>query len=325
MPKDSDNIQNLPLSDLIRRCLDGHKPSWNEFMRRYKKNIINMIIKTLNRCNRPDLAIDEDIREDIFEQIFIRLYRENALEKLDDPNKVVAWLRTMARHKTLDWLKSYFSHGNLPARNGESATISLDAPIGKDDDFSYHHILSDEMKDNKKHSNELDDVIKDMEKLTEMEQWIMLLIVIFYNPLTDKEIRELAWFTGKSLKKLKQDISSIMERLLEKKEDKENELKSSARVLHLIYRLESRLLEDLNKQELTADEIKGIKDEISRRRDRMEFLLNSGNQLIRPSNEDIAEILGIPKEKSRDVSVLLHRIRKKLELMREKRSKRKKK
>ncbi len=79
---------------------------------------------------------------------------------------------------------------------------------------------------------------------------------------------------------------------------------------HEIRRLEYKLVEmgkDISKE--TEIEIKRIETEIEKKNKRREDLLRKGHRLSKPSNRDIAKIVGLPENKVVQVSNILIRAR----------------
>ncbi|MFC1812777.1 hypothetical protein ACFL03_08800 [Thermodesulfobacteriota bacterium] len=314
MAKKLNDLQNLPPDELIKLCLDGDKPAWNEFFRRYTNFINQQTIKVFVFYSCLDLAKDTDVIHDVYEQIVIKLYKKNALSQLKDPDKLIPWLKTVVRNKTKDWVGKYLSKKNLPERQAEHSTKSLETPIGKDGARNYIDILPHESECDAETQMKLKKLLIAINKLRNEELWVFRLKLLFYNPLDKEEIKQLEQFTGKPYKRLKTRLDEIMEKLLKKKNKKEQDLQSSSRVWSLIRYLETALLKDLKEQSFSDDERRERESEIDRRRKRMEALLRSAEQFIEPSNEEVADILDLEVGQ---VSVLRHRARKKLRSMNE--------
>jgi len=248
-----------------------------------------------------------------------KLYFQNALAGLEYPNAPEGFLKQTAEWKTSDWLRHYHRQKNLPERQARGSSRSLESPLHKGTDLMLRDIIADENETDPSMSPELKDVLKDMHMLAEEKLWALRLKVMFYDPLAEDELAELALFTKKSCGQVREEVNGVMERLIGRKQMKEADLNLAGKVHSVVLLLQARLLEDVRAMSLSCDERKEREEEIERRARRMETLRRSAGQLIEPSNKEIAAILGIPAEKANTVSVLVFRAREKLKSLKEKR------
>lgn len=304
--------KSINTAKLVNLCRADHKSAWTEFFRRYTNLIKSQIIKVFVSRQHLELASDPDVVRDIYLLVFDKLYFQNALDELQNSYAVGAWLKTVAISKTRDWLKTYHSQKNLPEKDAEQSSISLATPINKNGALTVQDTLEYEHHENPVALKQLEETLKDLQNLRKEELWALRLKVLFYDPLCDDEIRQLAAFTKISYEQVGTKVNAMTDRLLDKKLEKETDLKSAGRVWSLIRLLESRLREDLKAGDLSDDERKKLEEKLTRKMKRMEKLRRSGNQYIEPSNEAIAKILGIPQDNVQNISALVHRARKKL-------------
>ena len=312
MAEYSDDLQALTPSELVNRCLDEHEPAWNEFFHRYTSLIKKKIIKTFISRNKFDLAKDQDVVQEIFLLVFEKLFIQNTLDQLEESEKVEAWLRTVSKNRTVDWLKKRGSQKNLPVIQATTSSLSLNAPIDEESRLSLADIIPDRNHIDQSDIKELKDVSDNLANLSSKKLWALRLKVLFYDPLDKDEIQALASFLAKPPEQVFEQVDLLMENLLKKKHMKDKDLNSAGRVWSLIRHLEMRLLNSISAGDLSKDEQKNLENEIRRRSKRLEILLRSGSQFIEPANEEIAKILGIPLHKVGRVSVLIHRARKKI-------------
>ena len=306
------DLKSFGTAKLINLCRADHKLAWTEFFRRYTNLIKSQIIKVFVSQQQWELASDPDIVRDIYLSVFDKLYFQNALDDLKNSYAVGAWLKTIAISKTRDWLKTHHSQKNLPKKNAEQSSISLATPINDEGALTVLDTLECEHHENPVALKQLEETLKDLQNLRKEELWALRLKVLFYDPLSDDEIRQLAIFTKISYEELAAELDKMMDRLLDKKLEKEADLKSAGRVWSLIRLLEFHLQEDLKSEDLSDDERKELEEKLARKAKRMEKLRHSGNQYIELSNEEIAKILGIPQDNIQSISTLVHRARKKL-------------
>jgi DNA-directed RNA polymerase specialized sigma24 family protein len=306
------DLKSINTAKLVNLCRADNKFAWTEFFRRYTNLIKSQIIKVFVSRQHLDLASNPDIVRDIYLLVFDKLYFQNALDDLQNSYAVGAWLKTIAISKTRDWLKTYHSQKNLPEKDAEQFSISLATPINRNGTLTVQDTLECEHHDNSIALKELGQVFRELDNLRKEELWALRLKVLFYDPLSDDEIRQLAAFIKTSYEQLANQLNKMMDRLLDKKLEKEADLKSAGRVWSLIRLLESRLREDLKAGDLSDNERKKLEDKLARKTKRIEKLRRSGNQYIEPPNEEIARILGIPQDNMQSISTLVHRARKKL-------------
>ncbi|MBA3017965.1 MAG: hypothetical protein KJ550_03735 [Proteobacteria bacterium] len=314
------NIRSISEAELVNFCRAGQKSAWNEFFRRYTKIISNQIVKTLLTSYQFNLGKDDDVVREIYFRVVKKLYLKNSLQKIDNPNSIAAWLKTVARNTTLDWLKEYYSQKNLPKKLARLSLVSLSTPLNEDGNIVLQDTIAEENKTNLEAVKELSIVLKEIEKLREEELWALRLKVMFYNPLTDEEIIELSKFINKPFDKISEHLNNLMDRLLGKKIKKDADITLDNRAWSIIHVLETRLLESHNSANPSNQEKEKLEKDIKRKTKRMKILRHSGNQFIEPSNEDIADLIGIPRDKAQTISTLVHRARKKLKLIMEDRN-----
>lgn len=108
-------------ADLVRACQAGQQAAWSALVRRYQR-----LIYTVPRR----AGLSEDQAADVFQFTFTRLYQ--TVDRLDQPERVQAWLVTTARRETLRLLSE---------RQREAITTLRTA---EDDDEDPLHRIADE-------------------------------------------------------------------------------------------------------------------------------------------------------------------------------------
>jgi RNA polymerase sigma factor (sigma-70 family) len=103
------SYEDLSDAELIARCREGHQAAWGTLVRRFQR-----LIYTVPRR----AGLSEDHAADVFQSCFEKLYQH--LDRIQDAERVRAWLVTTARRETLRLL--------------EQARRVVDlAPVGSDD------------------------------------------------------------------------------------------------------------------------------------------------------------------------------------------------
>lgn len=104
--------------DLIRRCVDGHRTAWEDFVRTYVRLVASVARKALGTRGAANEADVEDVVEEVFTYVVERNCQ--ALRRLREPYNLKAWLAVVARHKALDHLKR---------KDVRMRPLSLDQPV----------------------------------------------------------------------------------------------------------------------------------------------------------------------------------------------------
>lgn len=81
-------------AELLARCRGGSEVAWRQLVDRYRR-----LVYTVPR----QAGFDEHAAADVFQQTFSRLF--DHLDRLDQPDRVQAWLVTTARRETLRLLE----------------------------------------------------------------------------------------------------------------------------------------------------------------------------------------------------------------------------
>lgn len=101
---------------LVRACRRGDQQAWEQLVRRYQR-----LIYTIARR----AGLDEDQVGEVFQQVFVVLFEQ--IERIQQPDRLSAWLTTLARRKTLQLLRG-------------QTTI---ATLGSDDEAASAELLAD--------------------------------------------------------------------------------------------------------------------------------------------------------------------------------------
>lgn len=305
-------FSELTIKQLINMCLLSNKEAWNEFFRRYTPTIQQSIKRALAAKDLHRLANDKNNIQDIYLEVVDLLWMENCLSTLEDPNKCEAWLKIVSIRKTIDWIRKYNRQKNLSTKQAEESILSLSVPQNENGSITLGDTIFYSRSPFTQGENELHEYVDEMKKLPMKELWALRIKLIFYDPLTNEEIRELSRCVQMPAEEISARLESIMEGLLKKNDAKEKERESAGRIHSIIINLQDSLLKSKLKSDISEDERKRINDEIIRKDKSLKAVRESSSVFIEPGNEQIAELMGIPREKAQGVSLLVHRARKKI-------------
>ena len=121
---------------LLSRCFEGHKPSWDEFVQRYSRLIYHTVATTLDRQSRE---WSRELIDDLFQEIFLTLVRDDFAQlrrfKGDAGCTLASWLRMIAVRRTIDHLRK-------PKNPAESFDERLHAaPTGASENPPDHELI----------------------------------------------------------------------------------------------------------------------------------------------------------------------------------------
>jgi RNA polymerase sigma factor (sigma-70 family) len=89
----NETLDCLADAELVARCRAGSQVAWRALVERFQR-----LIYTVPRR----AGLDEHAAGDVFQATFARLFEH--LDRLQQPERVQAWLVTTARRETLRWL-----------------------------------------------------------------------------------------------------------------------------------------------------------------------------------------------------------------------------
>lgn len=136
----------------VRRCIEGDKQAWDEFVEKYSSLIYNYIHSVLKVRGR---SFTQENINDLFQEIFLSLVKDNfkKLSTFQAKNgcSLASWLRQVTVNFTIDYLRRL------------KPLVSIEEKIG--DDFSLSDILSSG-------SPSAADMLSEDEKLTHLKDCI---------------------------------------------------------------------------------------------------------------------------------------------------------
>ncbi len=306
-----------------RERLDG----WDEFFRRFVRLIHDSIKANLreNADQNGGFWMDEDIVWDIHAEIVGKLVKKGILQSCTDLAGLRPWLRTVAENQAVQWLRDNGRLRNLPKKNAEDGTLSLDEPMSDDDD---NFTLADTIM-NRRDVYRLErmhlekilerlDVLKNSDKQTERrDYWIMRLSIITQLPLSGEDKSDFLLFCllpeWEAIQKLETLIAATDKR------EKKREAKLGLSVVResQLRRLESQYNELCNYDDIKAAQ---VAEKIKKISGWQAKLLKAGMVIPRPPNVELAVLVGLTPGQKDYVTRIIQRTReKKLTLSEEER------
>jgi RNA polymerase sigma-70 factor (ECF subfamily) len=98
--------------DLIERCLRGDERAFEDLLCRYRNSVFSICLRMVRNWSSA---------EDIAQEVFIKVF--SALDRYDPSYQFSSWLNRITSNLCIDFL-----------RREKDRTISLDQPIGGEDD-----------------------------------------------------------------------------------------------------------------------------------------------------------------------------------------------
>jgi DNA-directed RNA polymerase specialized sigma24 family protein len=319
---DRRNYRDLPDEEIVALCKNGDRGGWNEFFRRFIPLIKRAIKDRLFNSGNPHFASDPDRIEEVFEAVVTKLYKGPGLQNKKAESPLRLWLRKVADNETISWLRASGRDKNLPATQGDHFSESL-----SEDEYSDMAVSSDSLTALIE-SSELQEIRQTIEEAlsdvsstqTEKVKWVFRLSLLHYLPLTVEEVNQLARFNSWRSVDVKDALNRI-EKDLSKKEEENTLLRGRVVVLwHKIRKMEAKLAEEKKSSAVNLREIQQATEDIEKIDKRQKEYIRKGETPIRPTNHDVADLVGIPADQADQISNIIIRARKALQRLSEARS-----
>jgi RNA polymerase sigma-70 factor (ECF subfamily) len=123
-------LDGLGDQTLLEKCIGGEAPAWEEFVRRYRKNVEDAVRRTLYRCLGRVPSHD---LENVTQDVYARLYDHGCrrLRSFHGQCPLAVWLKTLAIRMTLNYVSSEKQRGRFGG--GTLDGTPLYAPPGTGD------------------------------------------------------------------------------------------------------------------------------------------------------------------------------------------------
>jgi RNA polymerase sigma-70 factor (ECF subfamily) len=179
--------------ELISRCINKDKQAWDIFVKRYAKLIYWAIKK---RFSMSSFTFSDDDAQNIFQEVFLSIIKEDRLTQLKDSKMISGWLAMVASNKTIDFMREKIR---------SSQRFAFNPPQLKD---------TNSLK--KLFDKETESIVKDIiNTLSEKEK-----IIISLNLFEEKSHKEIGCILGIPVNTISTIISRVKVKLKEQLKDK---------------------------------------------------------------------------------------------------------
>jgi len=319
-----EDIQSLTDNELIAACArpNATRRQWQQFYKRYTPLINTRIEVTLLKIGIPQRAITWDIADEVSFAVMKKLCDGKSLKIIAGYQYAKAGLGQAVENIVRSWNRERNLQKHAHEAHVQKNLTSLDAPLGEEvDDECLIEVIADprtnpipgiEVEATRENITQL---MREVESIKDNRKRLAFKVnVIFYNPLSDEDIKEIAALRGIAPSEIETEVDAVVARLADQNEQIERQYDLMA---NKFYDLQSQIgrLKKMEKDFNTPEsELKELERDIVRKTKELENL-NKRNQMVNvyPTAEEVAKLLKIPKEKQKDIAVWLNRIRKKLE------------
>lgn len=173
-------------AEIIRRCLNKDKKAWNIFIKKYSRLVYWAIRK---RLAVSGFTYNEADIEDIFQEVFLALFKGNKLSQLKNAKFLPGWLSMTASNKTVDFMRQ-------KVRLEQNLVFAR--PVFRDDTFQQELFNQDAIAEVK----EIINTLSDKEK-----------VIISLNLLEGRTHKETAQITGIPINTVSTVVSRTKEKL----------------------------------------------------------------------------------------------------------------
>jgi len=309
--------QHLIDADLVRECLRHNRAAWEEFFKRFSPKIKKAVRRTFIRCYARELATNIDNIEDIHAELVEKLYGKGALRQCKDLTGLRPWLTRITINQTLQWLVRRGRLKRLPANQEEKFMRRLSDPLGEDQEFTLQDLIEDAGADlflqlEQIACQQFAECVIDQIAILDnpSHRWTLRLSILGQLSLYDAELAQLQAYSPLDDDEVETRISSLEDVLADKEKERLDTLGKAVLVWHQQRGIEANIYR-LGKDTTTDHKIE--LDELKVELDSLETLkakhLAGSCEFPRPSNRDIADLIGIPEANSANVSQYLLRAR----------------
>lgn len=120
----------MSTQELIEKCISRDKLAWNEFVLRYEGLVRRAVHYKLNRMNSRSLRSEAD---DIVQEVFLMLWRDNKLTRLKDLSCLKSWLVIVTLNRTSNYCQKRWRDQRM--------TRSLNEGITSDESYTLEDVI----------------------------------------------------------------------------------------------------------------------------------------------------------------------------------------
>lgn len=312
-PSDLASIQTL-----IQGCHNQDRMALEELLSRYTRHFIGTIVNTFVGVNRKDLAGKRDILYDVYIQIVDKIL-EKGLKADLTPMGLAGYLREMAHNETITWLRKQSRKKSVIITLEEVQTISLQMPIGTEGAQTLEGTVPGDGPTEQETSSRIQEEVAGLlAGIADMEppkRLIFKVYLMFYDSLSDADIREIARSRNESVKKVRAELKALQEKLLKREAMRVRYQDVAGITWYLVQKLERRIVDLKQDSHSGRVVIAGLEEELEHQRKRHEEFSKKAAGIVRPKNEEICRLLGLDAQDKtivKGISLKIFRIRKEL-------------
>ncbi len=310
------------LQTLIRGCRNQDRKAWEELLSRYTRHLIGTIKKTFSGVNRKDLAGKQDILYDVYIQIIDKIL-EKGFKADVTPMGLAGYLRQMAHNETITWLRKQGRKKNVIITLEEAQTISLQMPVGEEGMQTLEGMMPGDDPAEQEASSRMDGEVAALlaciGDLEPQKRLIFKAYLMFYDSLSDADIKEIARQRKASGKEIRTEVETLLNELLTREEQRVRYQDLAGIAWSLVRKQEARLVNLSEDPDTDRTEIRRIQQELEHQRKRHEKFVKKAGYVVRPSNEEICRLLGLDthdKKLVKGISLKVFRMREELKTRR---------
>ena len=316
------NAKTLTDKQLLDCCIQNRTSNlyWTEFYRRFNKLIDKKIQKTLFEIN---VNCNTDIADTLSFAIVEKIHSHKFLEAAVRHPNFHALLNEAIRNIVIDWHKKQKTQKNAYGYAVHKGMKSLDQPRGDDEGaIRLGEVIAtpetdtpfdDDAQDTRARFLQL---FKAADNLPEIERFVFKASMIFYNSLSDKDILEIAAKRSVTPEKVEEEIDEILDYLVEKNDNYGHQQNLVAIKSAFLTRQQNYLHELEKTPDTPKSKLEKVIKKITEKKKQLENQKLRAQKIdVYPTASQVAQLLGIPKGKQKNVGVWLFRAKQKLRKM----------
>lgn len=304
------------LQALIQGCQDRNPKEQEELLFRYTRHFIGTIRKTFKDKRRKDLAGNRAILYEVYIQIVDKILK-NGLKSNVTPEGLAGYLEKVVHNETITWLRKQKVKKNVIITLEQAQTISLQTPVGPEGTQTLGGMVQGddpaEHEESGRTQQEVARLLADIAALDPEKRFIFKAYLMFYDSLSDGDIREIAKRRTKRVKAIRAEVASLQEKLVQREAQRLRHQDLAGIAWYLVQKLERRLMGLNGDPDAERTEIVALQEELEHQRKRHEKSVEKAAVLVRPTNEEICRLLGLDAQDKRivkGISLKVFRMRK---------------
>lgn len=319
--KSLETDSRLAISDqeLVRLCVERGGDEWDGFFLRFT-DLLQLSIKSALRQYGDSLRRpweDEDVLWDIHERLINKFCKKKLLEKCVEPSGIRRWLMTVAANQAIDWLKEKGRLKELPRSQAEGAMRSLNEPVYPDSEITLGETIRSEVDLYHEERYYLEEVLTEIDNFRRsgkrsdnQKYWVIKLSILASLSLQQEEITELSAYSQLAESTIIDKLDKITSLLEQRLAQREAKLGHAVLLWNKARRLEGQIEELKNDNSpATMGKCETLRSQLRDALHKREALLADARKVPRPSNREIAGLIGIPAKKEGQVTTIMQRVR----------------